>query len=463
MGQQEYSFMNKVMIRNGQIGSDASDILNHALRAVDPYSCVFNQVNLDQRQLIIGQTVLSLNQFNRVFLLGIGKAAVPMAKALIDKLGSILSLATVLTKDQKYLSENGYQGKLTVHLGGHPVPTEGSVQSTKLLMSSLPVLYETDLVLLVISGGGSALFTNPVPGVTVENLKRLTQILLHCGADINEINTIRKHLDQVKGGQLAMKLQPAHVEALILSDVIGDRLDVIASGPTVPDPTTFQDALNILIRYGVLDQVPHEILNHLEKGRDGLIPETLKPGQLPSDKVNNDLVGTNFLAAKAAYKHAILLGYHAVIISTAVTGLTEHVADFIEGVIQTGLLHDHPVAKPACIIFGGEPTVNVTGDGLGGRNMDLCLRLVSRLAEKYGVLFISLATDGEDGPTDAAGAAVDGAVFREGEEQFGLNIEKYVSNNDAYHYHEIVGGLIKTGATGTNVNDLMLLLIERPS
>jgi glycerate 2-kinase len=235
---------------------------------------------------------------------------------------------------------------------------------------------------------------------------------------------------------------------------------VIASGPTVPDPTTYHDALAILEQYGVMAQVPQAILSHLEKGTRGKVSETLKPGHLIAGKVSNHLIGSNFLAAKAAYQQAILLGYNAVIISTAVMGLTEHVAEFIDGVLATGLKHEHPIAKPACIIFGGEPTVNVTGDGLGGRNMDLALRMVPRLSGKHGVLFISLATDGEDGPTDAAGAVVDAAVLSDGKDRFGLNIENYISKNDAYHYHEFVGGLIKTGATGTNVNDLMLLLIE---
>lgn len=460
MNKQPISHMNKVLERNGKLGLDAVEILNHAVRAVDPYLCVSQQVKLEKQQIKISNQVLSLRKFKRVFLIGFGKAAVPMAKAMIDILGASLTQADVITKDHKFLSENGYQGKLTVRLGGHPVPSDGSVSSTRAMISSLPDLSETDLVFVMISGGGSALFTDPVPGVALEDLQELTQILLNCGADIYEINTIRKHLDQVKGGQLVMKLDPAHVQTLILSDVIGDRLDVIASGPTVLDPTTYHDAMAILEQYDVLDQVPQAILSHLERGTRGKVSETLKPGHQITGQVANHLIGSNFLAANAAYQHANALGYHAVIISTDMTGLTEHVAGFIDGVLATVLKHQHPVAKPACILFGGEPTVNVTGDGLGGRNMDLALRMVPRLADKHGVLFISLATDGEDGPTDAAGAAADGAVLCDGKDRFGLNIENYISNNDAYHYHEFVGGLIKTGATGTNVNDLMLLLIE---
>lgn len=453
------SLMNKVISRNGKLGSDACEILSAAIHAVDPYTCTFERVHLYNRKIFIDQNIFDLNQFKRVFLIGFGKAAVPMASAVIDKLGSILFQSTVITKDPKFLAENGLGNKLSVYLGGHPLPSSDSINSTQLLLYNLPEMTQEDLVIVVISGGGSALFTNPVRGVTLDDLQALTQILLKSGADIEEINTLRKHLDQMKGGGLAVSLQPASVATLILSDVIGDRLDVIASGPTVPDPTTYQDAIDVLDRYAVLDQVPLAILSHLEKGRDGLAPETLKPGQIPTKKNLNLIVGTNFHAAEAALIQAKALGYHASIITSALTGLTEHVAGFIAGIAYTALTYDQPVSRPACIIFGGEPTVNVTGDGLGGRNMDLALKLVPRLAEKHGVLFISFASDGEDGPTDAAGAAIDGAVFREGMDVFGLDINDYINNNDSYHYHESLGGLIKTGATGTNVNDLMLLLI----
>ena len=453
-------FVNRVIERNEKLGLDACDILAHALDAVHPYKCVFNLVHLEADRVVIGSKAFSLKNFERVFLIGFGKAAVPMAKALIDKLGQKISSASVITKDPGFLSEDGYQDMLKVHLGGHPVPTEDSIKSTQAMLNSLPDLTETDLVLVVISGGGSALFTDPVPGVTLQDMQSLTQLLLHSGANIDEINTIRKHLDQVKGGRLAEILRPAHVETLILSDVIGDRLEIIASGPTVADTSTFQDALEILDRYGVMGKVPLGALDYLEKGRDGEFAETMKPGLLSPEQVDHHLVGTNFLAAQAAFQKAESMGYHTVIISTAVTGLTEQVAKFIEGILTTALANDHPVAKPACIILGGEPTVNVTGTGLGGRNMDLTLRLVPGLAEKEGVLFISLATDGEDGPTDAAGAAADSYVLREGQQKFGLEIESFTANNDAYHYHEKVGALIKTGATGTNVNDLMLLLID---
>jgi hydroxypyruvate reductase len=457
----EEDFANRIFDRNQKMGSHACEILAKSIHAVDPYKCVYNQIQMDGQLLYIGEKVLSIAQFKRIFLIGFGKAAVPMAKAVIDRLGQKITQASVITKDDKFLSENGYGNKLSVLIGGHPIPTVESIRSTTILLESLPRLSPNDLVLVVISGGGSALFTHPVSGVTLSDLQNLTQSLVNCGADISEINTLRKHLDQVKGGRLTAKLQPAHTEALILSDVVGDRLDMIASGPTVPDPTTYLEAFSILHRYDLIDQVPEAILSNLEKGRDGILPETLKPGKLPANLVGHHLVGTNFIAAEAARSHAIALGYHSRIISTALTGRTYHVAEFLNGILQTTIAYNQPVKQPACMIFGGEPTVNVTGNGLGGRNMDLTLRMVPKLSDKCGTLFVSYATDGDDGPTDAAGAVADSLLLSEVKNKYGLSIEDYLEDNDSYHYFQQVGGLIKTGSTGTNVNDLILMLVHQ--
>lgn len=453
-------FSNKVCARNPELSSHACEILAHAIQAVDPYDCVYNQVHIDDDRLTVGNKDLALGNIERIFLIGFGKAAVPMAVACIDRLAERIHQAHVITKDPKFLVGHESQSKLTVHLGGHPIPDKNSILSTQAVLQSLPDLTERDLVLVVISGGGSALFTDPIPGVSLDDIQKMTQLLIHCGADISEINTLRKHLDQVKGGRLAERLQPAQVESIILSDVIGDRLDMIASGPTVPDPTTFEDALSILEKYHLEAETPKEILRYLEQGKAGDFQETLKPGHFSQDKIGHHLVGTNYLAAQAALSHANNLGYHSAIISTELTGRTVHVAAFLAGIVNTVVAFDQPVAKPACLIFGGEPTVNVTGEGLGGRNMDLTLRMVPMLADKTGVLFISFATDGEDGPTDAAGAAADGFIFLDGKDDLGLNIASYIMNNDSYHYFDQVGGLIKTGSTGTNVNDLVLILLE---
>lgn len=453
-------FSNRIIKRKGKIGSDACEILAHAVQAVDSYDCVFRSIDLKDNQIVIGSQSIDLEKSDRIFLIGFGKAAVPMAKAFLDKLHEKIHQACVVTKDPKFLGDNGYLNKLSVFLGGHPIPSDASIKSTQEILQRLPKLTEKDLVFVVISGGGSALFTEPVSGVSLNDLQILTQTLLNCGADINEINTLRKHLDLVKGGWLADRLQPASVHALILSDVIGNRLDMIASGPTVPDPTTFQDALEIIDRYGIRNDITFRILRSLEEGREGVIPETLKPGRLPACQVGHYLVGTNLMAADAARRHAESLGYHAEIVSSTLTAGTDVLANYLVGVLQKERGKHHHPGQPVCLIFGGEPTVNVRGDGLGGRNMDLTLRMVPKLAGISGVLFISFATDGEDGPTDAAGAAADGFVFDEGKDVYGLDIHAFIENSDSYHYFEHLGGLIRTGATGTNVNDLMLMLIE---
>jgi glycerate 2-kinase len=453
-------FSNKILGRNAKLGLHACEILASAVQAVDSYDCVFGNIKLKKNLIQFSNQLIDLTIFNRIFLIGFGKASVPMAKALLDKLDEKIYQACVVTKDPKFLTENGYRNKLSVYLGGHPVPTEASFKSTQKILQGLQKLTEKDLVFVLISGGGSALFTEPVSGVSLTDLQLLTKTLLNCGADINEINTLRKHLDLVKGGRLAERLQPASVQALILSDVIGDRLDMIASGPSVPDQTTFQDALEILDRYDIKSVIPIPILRYLEDGRQGVIPETLKPGSLPAGRVGHHLVGSNYSAADAACRQAKRLGYRAEIVSTTLTDRTDVLANYLDGVLQNERVTPHISGQPVCLIFGGEPTVKVMGDGLGGRNMDLTLRMVPKLAGISGVLFISFATDGEDGPTDAAGAAADGLLYDEGKEVFGVDIQAYIENSDSYHYFEKVGGLIKTGATGTNVNDLVLILIN---
>jgi glycerate-2-kinase len=288
----------------------------------------------------------------------------------------------------------------------------------------------------------------------------MTQILLECGADIHEINTLRKHLDRVKGGHLVKRLAPARILSLILSDVIGDSLDMIASGPTVPDPTTFQDAMKVIEKYDLSQQMPISIIETIEDGMGSRIEETLKPQSSELDSVSNFLIGSNIKAAEAAAYKAKELGYNTQIISSHLTGDTESTANFLGGIIKSVISHCVPLKRPACLLFGGETTVKISGKGKGGRNQDLVLRMVKELADKPGILFTSLATDGEDGPTDAAGASADNLVIKDSKEKLNQSIQEFIDNNDSYHFFSKIGGLIKTGATGTNVNDLMIILIK---
>ncbi len=454
------AFQNRVLERNGKMGEDACEIMAAAIQAVEPYQCIRDFMTASSEKMRMGQISVDLKRYQRVFLIGFGKAAVPMAKAVIDIFGARLTQASVITKDRSFLSEDGYQGVLRVHLGGHPVPNEDSIKSTRAVLQSLPKLTNRDLVLAVVSGGGSALFTDPSDGISLDDLQQMTETLLKCGANIYEINTLRKHLDRVKGGRLVLKLQPADIYTFILSDVIGDSLDMIASGPTVPDSTTYSEALAIIRKYNIRGEIPQSILENFEDGASGKIPETLKVGDIPTGKLINNLVGSNSKALLAAKEKAKSLGYETKVLSNKLTGLTEMIAGDLEVIIQKELSAKEPGGQPICLLFGGEPTVIVTGNGKGGRNQDLVLRLVPRLAEIEGVLFISLATDGEDGPTDAAGAASDALVYREGTVVKDLDVLTDIITNNSYRYLDETGALIRTGSTGTNVNDLVLILIR---
>jgi len=446
-------FVNRILERQGKKGHDACEIMAEAISAVDPYVSVHSHLHDKQFKG-------NLEAGSRIFLIGFGKASVPMAKAVIDLFGDKLSFAKVITKDRVFIVEDGYKDLLKIYFGGHPVPSAESIESTRTVLTNFPVLTKKDLVIILISGGGSALFTDPVESVSIDDLQVLTEALLSCGADINEINTLRKHLDRVKGGRLAAFLEPAKCFAFILSDVIGNRIDMIASGPIFPDPTTYSDALEIIQRYGLAGELPKSISNVLSKGINGEISETLKPENFPVKRIRNVIVGSNIQALESARNQAQRLGYQSVIFSNPLTCSTEVAAEEIFSAIQTFKFDERHSGLPLCLIFGGETTVEVTGNGKGGRNQDLAMRLSSRLADSPGVLFIALATDGEDGPTDAAGAVLDSNVFHEGNRK-GLDLRSFILDNNAYEYFDQMGGLIRTGATGTNVNDLLFVLIDK--
>lgn len=447
------SFSNRVLERNGQLGEDVAWIMAAALQAVDPYECVRKQLSYHGDYFKVEENQYSLLDIDRIIVIGFGKASVAMAKAVLDCFENKVTLARVITKSPQFLNDVGYQNLLQVDIAAHPVPDERSTFATSALISELPELTPRDLVFVVISGGGSALFTEPLGGITLADLQVMTGLLLRSGADISEINTLRKHVDGVKGGRLAARLTPANVHTLILSDVVGDRLDMIASGTTVPDPTSYRDAWRILKKYHLENKVPKTILSLIEDGLAGKIPETLKEDDFKVLRIFNHLVGTNQIAAQAAEKEAKRLGYHSQVITNTLTGLTQDVVEIMMSDLESESLE----MTPFCLIYGGETTVNVTGDGLGGRNQDLVLRMVEKLKDIESVIFISLATDGEDGPTDAAGAASDAIVFHEGME-LSLDPATYIITNNAYEYLAKVGALFKIGSTGTNVNDLILII-----
>ncbi len=447
-------------LQSGQAGKSIARILFEALQAVDPYVAVNSFVQLSGDRLIVGSQIYNLSQYHRVFVVGAGKAVMPMALATSDVLGEYIQQSLVVAKEgfSHGLADIEHIPNLTLFEAGHPLPDSRGVFATQKVINLIKTVDQDDLVICLISGGGSALLTAPAPGVTLADLQRMTKLLLACGASINEINTLRKHLDTVKGGGLVRLAYPAQIIALILSDVVGDTLDMIASGPTAPDPTTYLEAYLILERYNILGEIPVSIVTHLQRGIQGAETETLKPGSHMFGKVQNLIVGSNIQAARTALTQAKTEGFNPLLLTTYLQGEAAQVGRMLAAFARQICATDLPVPRPACLIAGGETTVTLTGNGLGGRNQEMALGAVIDLAGLSNVYLVTLATDGNDGPTDAAGAVVTGETFSRAL-ALGLNPHHYLSNHDSYHFFDPLGDLIRTGPTHTNVNDLAFVFV----
>ncbi len=428
----------------------ARRILAAALDAVEPESAV-------RRALLNaeGETAAMLGAARRILVGALGKAAYPMARAAQSVLGERIARGVLVTKaGQLPTPLEGF----TCIEAGHPIPNEASVRGAQALLELANSAEKDDLFLLLLSGGGSALATLPHPPLTLADLRATTELLLASGADIAEINTVRKHLDAFKGGNLARAAAPAALLGLVLSDVLGDRLDVIASGPAVPDPSTFAQAWAVLERRGLLKAAPPRVLAHLEAGKRGLLPETPKPGDPAFARVRHLIVGNVVQAAEAAVDAARGLGFHAAVGATAVQGEAAEAGKVLAAMLAEMAHRNRPLPRPACFVFGGETTVTLGNKhGLGGRNQELALAAVPHIAGLKDAWLISFATDGGDGPTDAAGAAADGETLSRAR-NLGLSPLRFLQMHDSYRFWETVGGLLKTGPTNTNVNDLTLLL-----
>jgi hydroxypyruvate reductase len=425
-------------------------VLTAALEAADPFQAIHRVMRCEGNTLWVDGRAYDLARYRRILVIGGGKAGASMARAVEDILGGRITAGWV---NVKY----GYTAPtqtIKIHEAGHPVPDGASVTGTQAMIDLLRDVTADDLVICLISGGGSALMTLPEEGVTLEDNQALTGALLRSGAPIQAINTVRKHLSQVKGGQLARLAYPATVITLILSDVVGSPLDVIASGPTVPDPTTFADARAIIKQYGIAREVPESIHEHLAWG----VPETPKAGDPVFDRVQCVIVADNARAAQAAVGKAEALGFRTLLLSTYVEGEAREVAHVLSALAKEIAATGRPIPRPACLILGGETTVTVKGRGKGGRNQELALAAALAIQGMDSVLIASLATDGSDGPTDAAGGLVDGSTVTRGE-ALGLSALKALQHNDAYPYLERVGDLLVTGPTNTNVNDLMAVFV----
>lgn len=425
------------------------------LRAVDPEQAVKNHVRRIGSKLYVGDRVYDVNKFKGVTLVGAGKGTAPMAKALEDVLGDALNIGCITVKYGHAVSLR----KTEVVEAGHPIPDEAGLAGTEEILQLAHRCSEKDLLICALSGGGSALLVAPASSITFAQKQATTRALLECGATIDEINAIRKHLSGVKGGGLAKAAYPATLISLILSDVVDDRLDVIASGPTAPDLTTFQDCMRIVEKYDLYDRLPPEVLRVFRDGIEGRLMETAKSTDPAFSRVQNVIVGNSKAALISAEHQARSSGYNTLILSSRIQGEAKEVATVLAAIAKEIKASATPVPPPACVLAGGETTVTIRGEGKGGRNQELALSAAMSLQGWEGITLLSAGTDGTDGPTDAAGAFADGSTCRRARE-LGLDPLDYLGRNDSYHLFDKTGDLLKTGPTRTNVMDLICTLIE---
>lgn len=432
-------------------------IFQAGLAAADPAAAVRRFLRREGDRLICAGQTVSLRETDSVIVLGAGKASAVMAHAVEDVLGDRVTRGWVNVKTGHGVPLR----RVRVHEAGHPTPDEAGVAGAREIARLAREAGPRDLVIFCISGGGSALMPLPVDGVTLAEKQSLTRELLACGADITEVNCVRKHVSQLKGGQLARLAHPARVISLILSDVIGDPLDVIASGPTAPDPGTYADAVSVLRKYGLEERAPAAVTAHLAEGVAGRRPETLKPEDPVFRAVMNVIVAGNALSVDAARRRAEELGYRPIVLTTCLEGEAREAARVLVAVARECLDRGAPVAPPACLICGGETTVTLRGKGRGGRNQEFALAAALAGRGLAGWSVLSAGTDGTDGPTDAAGAFADGDTAARAR-SMGLDLLAALANNDSYPFFDRLGDLLRTGPTGTNVMDLYLIAAGTP-
>lgn len=425
---------------------DLKEILNAGLAAADPGAAVLRCLKVDGDRLSAGGETF---EPERVFVVAAGKAACAMAKAAEELLGDRISGGLAVTKE-------GHEGPLEyleVLAASHPEPDERGVEAARRVAGLAEELEEGDLLLALISGGASALLADPAEGIELSELKRLTSSLLRSGASIDEINCVRKHVSTLKGGGLARLAHPAQTLALLLSDVVGDDVSSIASGLTAPDPTTLEEARRVLERYGI--EPPQSIAGHLKRAE-----ETPKPGDPLFEQVKNLVCGGGRHAVEAAATRAEELGYPPLILSTRITGEGREVAGVHAAIVLEALESGNPAAPPCAILSGGELTITVRGKGRGGPNQEFALALAVELEGVEGWAALAVDTDGNDGPTGAAGGLVDGETAGAIRSR-GADPRAALEANDSHTALDAAGALLETGPTGTNVNDLRVILLRR--
>jgi glycerate 2-kinase len=423
------------------------------LDAVDARKAVGRVISRTGEKLVIGKRRYDLRRYDRVVVLGAGKATASMAQAVEQRLGSRLRGGFVVVKHGHVAPTR----RIVVAEAGHPVPDRSGQRAAAKLCDMAAELSRRDLLIVLLSGGASSLLPAPVPGMTLADKQKTTQELLRCGASIREVNTVRKHLSRIKGGRLA-EMTKATIVTLILSDVLGDDLSAIASGPTVPDPTTYLEAVAILKRYRIWQAVPQRVRRHLTRGCQGLTSETPKPGSSLFQRVHHHIVGNNDAAVRAVARVAREAGLRTLLYKPALSGEARDEGQrfglLAKNIVQAGT----PLQKPCCVVAGGETTVTVTGRGRGGRAQEFVAAAALEIAGLAKVWVVGIGTDGTDGPTDAAGAIVGGNTMARAQ-RLSVDLKGALQRHNTYPALKRLHQLIITGPTGTNVNDLYLLLI----
>jgi len=428
--------------------------LESALNAVDPRQIIKSKLSLRNSTLKVNGYSFDLKKFQSIYVVGGGKASGSMAEALEQILNKFVTNGLVnVPYGSKHKTEI-----IKFHEASHPIPDEAGVKGTHHILKIAEQAKKDELIICLISGGGSSLMPLPRGEISIADKRKITENLLRCGATINEINTVRKHISDFKGGWLAKKAYPATILNLILSDVVGDPLDFIASGPTVPDSTTFSDAIKVLRKYGLWEKAAVSVKKVLSSGEKALISETPKADDEAFKKVYNVVIGNNRFASLAAFKHLKSAGLNTLLLTSTIEGEARHVGAMLASIALEISTSENPVLKPAGIIAGGETTVTVTGKGLGGRNQEIALAAALKLGNMNGVVVASLSTDGVDGPTDAAGAIADGRTLTRAAEKE-LNPEEFLVENNSYNFFSKLGDLLFTGQTGTNVNDISVIVV----
>jgi glycerate-2-kinase len=449
------------LIQNGEtkLNKKARELalksLEYALNAVDPKQIIKSKVLLKNSTLHVNNKyVFDLKKFKNVYVVGGGKASGSMAEALEQVLSGLIKEGWVnIPYGSKHKTDI-----IKLHEASHPIPDDSGVKGTRQMLEIAEKAGKEDLIICLISGGGSSLMPLPRGEITIADKREITDALLKCGATINEINTVRKHISDFKGGWLAKKACPATILNLILSDVVGDPLDFIASGPTVPDSTTFSDAVKVLKKYGLWEKAPASIRKALSEGERGKIPETPKANDEAFKKVFNVVIGNNRLATQTAQNCLKSEELNTLLLTSTLEGEARHVGTMLASIAYEVSASGNPIPKPAAIIAGGETTVTISGKGKGGRNQEIALAAALKMDGMDSTVLASISTDGIDGPTDAAGAIADGKTLKRAVKK-GLAPEEFLAENDSYNFFSKIQDLIFTGPTGTNVNDISIVIV----